>query len=88
MNWIFITLGIAAVVIIIGLFVILKITRTPVEKFQATGITKRKFTSRGIAIGLVMGISLGLSIRTVSIWKSRYRHTIWCCYRYCYRIRI
>jgi hypothetical protein len=34
--------------------------RMPVEKFQTAGITRRKFTSRSVAIGLIIGIPLGL----------------------------
>jgi hypothetical protein len=59
-NWIFVTLGIAVVIILIGFLVILRIMRMPVEKFQTAGITRRKFTSRSVAIGLIIGIPLGL----------------------------
>ena len=60
MNWIFVTQGIAAVIILVGFLVILRIMRMPVEKFQNAGITRRKFTSRSVAIGLIIGIPLGL----------------------------
>jgi hypothetical protein len=60
MNWIIVTLGIGIVVILVGFLVILRIMRMPVEKFQTAGITRKKFTSKSVAIGLIIGIPLGL----------------------------